>query len=121
MPLPEPLVEAQDSDLRVDAEQLSGLSGLDSHQPASGRSSDLDLAGSLIDGISVVDVDGAVTHSDALQALFAAVTVQNEAGAHQMSALLGLDQLQSGTDSVGGGGDAQQAVSLAHLDQRWCQ
>ena len=77
--------EAQDSDLRVDAEQLSGLSGLDSHLSQLGRSSDLDLAGSLIDGIGVVDVDGAVAHSDALQALFAAVTVQNEAGAHQMA------------------------------------
>ena len=111
--------EAQNSDLRVDAEQLSGLSGLDSHLSQLGRSSDLDLAGSLINGIGVVDVDGAVAHSDALQALFAAVTVQNEAGAHQMSALLGLDQLQSGTDGVGGGvgSAAQQAVSLAHLDQ----
>ena len=36
-----------------------------------------------------------------------------------MSALLGLDQLQSGTDGIGGrvGGAAQQAVCLAHLDQ----
>ena len=36
-----------------------------------------------------------------------------------MSALLGLDQLQSGADGVSGGvgSAAQQAVSLAHLDQ----
>ena len=111
--------EAQDSDLRVDAEQLCGLGSLDSDLSQLGSSRDLDLAGCLVDGIGVVDVDSAVAHGDALQALFAAIAVQNEAGAHQVSTLLGLDQLQSGADGIGGGvgGAAQQAVGLAHLDQ----
>ena len=111
--------EAQHSNLRIDDEQLCGLSGLNSNLSKLCRSGDLDLAGSLINGVGVVDVDGAVAHGNALQALFAAVAVQNKAGAHQMCALLGLDQLQSGTDGVRGrvGSAAQQAVCLAHLHQ----
>ena len=111
--------EAQNCDLRIDAEQLCGLGSLNGHLSQLCGSSDLDLAGSLINGIGVINVDSAVAHGNALQALFAKVTVQNEAGAHQVCALLGLDQLQSGADGIGGGvsSAAQQAVSLAHLDQ----
>ena len=111
--------EAQHSHLRVDAEQLCGAGSLHSHLCQLGSSRDLDLAGSLIDGIGVINVDSAVAHGNALQTLFAAVAVQNKAGAHQMCALLGLDQLQSRTDGVGGGvgSAAQQAVCLAHLHQ----
>ena len=111
--------EAQHCNLRVNAEQLCGLGSLNSDLSQLCSSRDLDLAGSLINGIGVVDVHGAVAHGNALQALFAAVAVQNKAGAHQMCALLGLDQLQGGTDGIGGGvGSAtQQAVSLAHLHQ----
>ena len=111
--------EAQHSNLRIDAEQLCGLSGLNSNLSKLCRSGDLDLAGSLINGIGIVDVNSAVAHGNALQALFTAVTVQNEAGADQMCALLGLDQLQSGTNGVGSGvsSAAQQAISLAHLHQ----
>ena len=111
--------EAQNCDLRIDAEQLCGLGSLNGHLSQLCGCSDLDLAGSLINGIGVINVDSAVAHGNALQALFAKVTVQNEAGAHQVCALLGLDQLQSGADGIGGGvsSAAQQAVSLAHLDQ----
>ena len=61
-----------------------------------------------------VDVDGAVTHSNALIAAH-----QNEAGADRLDAGLALDELQCGADSVSGGvgSAAQQAVGLAHLDQ----
>ena len=61
-----------------------------------------------------VDIDGAVTHGNAL------VTAhQDKAGADGLDAGLALDQLQRGTHGVSGriGGAAQQAVSLAHLDQ----
>ena len=111
--------EAQDSHFRIDAEQLCGLGGLDGHLSQLGSSADLDFAGNLVHGIGVVDVDSAVAHGNALQSLFAAVAVQDEAGAHQMRAFLGLDQLQSGADGISGGvgSAAQQAVSLAHLDQ----
>ena len=44
---------------------------------------------------------------------------QNEAGGDDLAAGLGLDDLQSGTDRVGGGvgGAAQQSVGVAHLHQ----
>ena len=74
--------EAQHGDLRVDAEQLCGLGGLNGHLSQLGSSGHLDFAGGLVDGVGVVDVDGAVAHGNALQALFAAVAVQDEAGAH---------------------------------------
>ena len=90
----------QQSHAGVDAEDLSGVSGLD------GALHNLILAG--------IDVDGAVAHGDAL---FTAG--QDEAGAHGLDAGLALDQLQSGTNGVssGVGGAAQQAVGLAHLHQ----
>ena len=68
----------------------------------------------LVNGILIADVDGAVAHGQLLVA-----PNQDEAGGHQMRALLGLDDLQGGTDGVGGGigRAAQQGVGVAHLHQ----
>ena len=84
----------------VDAENLCGVSGLD------GGLDDFVLGG--------IDVDGTVAHGDALLA-----AGQDEAGADRLDAGLALDQLQSRADGVSGGVGcaAQQAVSLALLDQ----
>ena len=111
--------EAQDGDLGVDAEDLGGLGGLHRDLSQLGGGGQLDLAGGFVHGVLVVDVDGAVAHGDPLQTLFAPVAVQDEAGADQVGALLGLDQLEGGADGVrsGVGGAAQQAVGLAHFDQ----
>ena len=96
---------AQEGNLGVDAEDLGGSGGLqgDLHQ--------LILVG--------LDVDGAVTHGQDLAVTGSGGTDQNEAGGDDLAAGLGLDNLQGGTDSVGGGigGAAQQSVGVAHLHQ----
>ena len=96
---------AQESDLRVNAEDLGAGNGL---------LADLDelvLVG--------LDVDGAVSHSQDLVLAGGGRTDHNEAGGHDLVAGLGLDELQGGTDRVGGGigGAAQQSVGIAHLHQ----
>ena len=105
--------EAEHSHLGVDAEDLGGLGGLDGNLSQLLGSGENHVA-LLVQGILVAQVDGAVAHGQ----LFLAPH-QNEAGGDQVSALLGLHQLQSGTDGVGGGvgGAAQQGVGIAHLHQ----
>ncbi|MPM83264.1 hypothetical protein SDC9_130327 [bioreactor metagenome] len=65
------------------------------------------------------DVDGAVAHGQNLTVAGGGGTDQNEAGGHDLAARLGFDDLQRGTDGVGGGvgGAAQQSVGIAHLHQ----
>ena len=96
---------AQEGNLGVNAEDLGGLGGLngDLHQ--------LILVG--------LDVDGAVGHSQHLVLAGSGGTDHNEAGGHDLVARLGLDDLQSGTDRIGGGvgSAAQQSVGIAHLHQ----
>ena len=96
---------AEVSNLGIDAEDLGGLGSLQTnlHQ--------LVLGG--------LDVDGAVPHSQDLVLADAIGADQNEAGGHDLVAGLGLDDLQGGTDRVGGGigGAAQQSVGIAHLHQ----
>ena len=96
---------AQEGDLGIDAEDLSGVGGLqgDFHQ--------LVLSG--------LDVDGAVAHGQDLAVTGSGGTDQNEAGGDDLAAGLGLDQLQSGTDGIssGVGGTAQQSVRVTHLHQ----
>ena len=96
---------AEESDLRVNAEDLRAVDGL---------SCDLDQL--VLVGL---DVDSAVSHGKDHVVAGSSRTDQDEAGRHDLVAGLGLDDLQSRTDCVSGGigSTAQEAVSLAHLDQ----
>ena len=96
---------AQESDLRVNAEDLGAGNGL---------LADLDelvLVG--------LDVDGAVGHGEHFVLAGSGGTDHDEAGRDDLVAWLGLDELQRGTDRVGRGvgSAAEQAVGLAHLDE----
>ena len=96
---------AQESDLRVNAEDLGAGNGL---------LADLDelvLVG--------LDVDGAVGHGEHFVLAGSGGTDHDEAGRDDLVAGLGLDELQRGTDRVGRGvgSAAEQAVGLAHLDE----
>ena len=96
---------AQESDLRVNTEDLGAGNGL---------LADLDelvLVG--------LDVDGAVGHGEHFVLAGGGGTDHDEAGRDDLVARLGLDELQRGTDGIGGGvgGAAEQAVGLAHLDE----
>ena len=96
---------AQESDLRVNAEDLGAGNGL---------LADLDelvLVG--------LDVDGAVGHGEHFVLAGSCGTDHDEAGRDDLVAWLGLDELQRGTDRVGRGvgSAAEQAVGLAHLDE----
>ena len=105
--------EAQHGDLGIDAEDLGGAGGLDGHlgQLLGGGQGHVAF---LVNAVLVAQVDGAVAHG---QLLFA--PDQDEAGGHQMGALLGFHQLQSGTDGIGSGigSAAQQRIGVAHLHQ----
>ena len=96
---------AEVSHLGIDAEDLGGGGGLQA-----------DLHQLILGGL---DVDGAVAHGQNLAVAGGRGTDQNEAGGHDLVAGLGLDDLQGGTDRVGGGigGAAQQSVGIAHLHQ----
>ena len=106
--------EAQHGNLRVDAEGLGGLGGLDGDLGQLLRSRERDLTGGLVDVVLIVDVDGAVAHGEHLVA-----ADHDEAGAHEVGALLGLDELQRRTDGVRGGVGraAEQGVGHAHLHE----
>ena len=96
---------AEEGHLGVHAEDFGALDGLggDLHQ--------LVLAG--------LDVDGAVRHSQHVVVAGGGGAHQDKAGGHDGVARLGLDQLEGGADSVGGGvgGAAQQGVGHAHGHQ----
>ena len=96
---------AQESNLGVNAEDLGALGSLH------GDLNQLVLVG--------LDVDGAVAHSQHVVVAGGGRTNQDEAGGDDLVAGLGLDQLQSGTDGVGGGvgSAAQQSVGLTHSHQ----
>ena len=106
--------EAQHGDLRIHAEDLGGLGGLDGDLRQLLRSGEGDLTGGLVDVVLIVDVDGAVAHGEHLVAAH-----HDEAGAHKVGALLGLDQLQRRTDGVRGGigRAAEQCIGHAHLHE----
>ena len=96
---------AEERDLGIDAEDLGALRSLhgDLHQ--------LVLAG--------LDIDGAVTHGQHIVVAGSGGTDQDEAGGDDLVTRLGLDQLEGGTDGIGGGVGraAQQGVGLAHGHQ----
>ena len=96
---------AQERHLGINAEDLGGTGSLNG-----------DLHQLILGGL---DVDGAVSHSQDLVLAGGGRTDHNEAGGHDLAARLGLDDLQGGTDGVGGGvgSAAQQSVGIAHLHQ----
>ena len=111
--------EGQERDLRVDAEELCRAGRLDRDLSQLLRCREGHLAGRLVDGILIVDVDGAVAHAVLLVIAILVLAEEDEGGGHQMRALLRLDELQRRTDSVGSGigRAAEQCVGLAHLDE----
>ena len=106
--------EAQHGDLRIHAEDLGSLGGLDGDLGQLLRGGEGDLTGGLVDVVLIVDVDGAVAHGEHLVA-----ADHDEAGAHEVGALLGLDELQRRTDGVRGGVGraAEQGIGHAHLHE----
>ena len=111
--------EGQQRDLRVDAEELCRAGGLDCDlsQLLCGREGH--FAGCLVNGILIVDVDGAVAHAVLFVVAVLVLAEEDEGRGHQMRAFLRLDQLQRRTDGIGGGigRAAEQCVGLAHLDK----
>ena len=95
--------EGKESDLGIDTEYLSALSGLacDLDQIILGR----------------IDVDRAVTHRDNFSSAGSSAADQNEAGRYDAVAGFRLDDLQSRTNCISCGicGTAEQAVRNAHL------
>ena len=112
--------ERQHGDLGVDAEELGGLGALHGHfgQLLGGGDGDVAL---LVHGVLIGDVDGAVAHAELAQGVVAGPG-QDKGGGDQMGALLGLDELQRGTDGVGGGvGRAASSASALPSSPAWCR
>ena len=111
--------EGQQRDLRVDAEELCRAGGLDGHFRQLLGCGEGHGAGRLVNGVLIVDVDGAVAHAVLLVVAVLVLAVEDEGGGDEVRALLRLDQLQSRTDRIGGGVGraAEQRVGLAHLDE----
>ena len=111
--------EGQQRDLRVDVEELCRAGGLDCDlsQLLCGREGH--FAGCLVNGILIVDVDGAVAHAVLFVVAVLVLAEEDEGRGHQMRAFLRLDQLQRRTDGIGSGigRAAEQCVGLAHLDK----
>ena len=104
--------------LRVDAEEGSGPRGLDSNLCQLLRAGEDDLTSRLVEGIGIVDVDGAVAHAVLLVVAVLVLAEQNEGRRNEVRALPGLDELERGADGIGSGvsSAAEQSVSLAHLN-----
>ena len=111
--------EGQQRDLRVDAEELCRAGGLDGDFRQLLGCGEGHGAGRLVDGVLIVDVDGAVAHAVLLVVAVLVLAEEDEGGGDEVRALLRLDQLQSRTDGIGGGVGraAEQRVGLAHLDE----
>ena len=109
--------EGQERYLGVDAEERSGSRGLDGNLRQLLRAGEDDLAGGLVKGVGIVDVDGAVTHAVLFVVAVLILAEEDEGRGYEVRTLLGLHELEGGTDGVGGGvgSAAEQSVSLAEL------